>query len=87
MIDLNNHKVELEYPCSWKYKVVIRSEHNIKHVIKDVICEREHKLSPSKTSSKGKFESHTIEMIVHSDEDRVGMFELIRSHKIVKMVV
>ena len=57
MIDLNEHKLELDYPCSWKYKVVIRHDQNIKNIISEVIQKREHKLTPSKTSSKGKFES------------------------------
>lgn len=87
MIDLNQHQVELEYPCNWKYKVVIRCEHKIKHIVNDVLEDREHTLSPSKKSSKGKFESHTIEMTVTSEEDRKNLFHSFSSHEKVKMVV
>jgi uncharacterized protein len=87
MIDLNQHQLELEYPCSWKYKIVIRCEHKIKHIVNDVLEDREHILSPSKTSSKGKFESHTIEMTVENEEDRKNIFHLFSSHEKVKMVV
>lgn len=87
MIDLNQHKLELEYPCSWKYKVVIRCEENIEQIVKDVLEDREHKKEVSKTSSKGKFESHTVELTVHSDEDRNNIFQSFSSHKQVKMVV
>ena len=87
MIDLNDHKLELEYPCDWQYKVVIRHEQDIKSIIKDVLEDRKHGIKPSKTSSKGKFTSHTLEMEVHSDEDRTNIYKLLGAHQHIKMVV
>jgi putative lipoic acid-binding regulatory protein len=87
MIDLNNHKLELDYPCEWKYKIVIRSEQNINPIIKEILEIREHKISKSKASSKGKFESFSLELIVHSDEDRQGIYKILGEHQHIKMVV
>ncbi len=87
MIDLNQHKLELNYPCDWKYKVVIKSEQNINPIIKEILENREHSIKESKTSSKGKFESYSLELIVHSDEDRQGIYELLGKHQHIKMVV
>ncbi len=87
MIDLNQHKVKIDYPCSWEYKIVILSEHNINPIVKDILEDREHKVKPSKKSSKGKFESFALELTVHSDEDRTGIFQLLQKHQHVKMVV
>ena len=36
MIDLNNHKLELNYPCNWCYKIVIKHEHNGNKIAKEV---------------------------------------------------
>ena len=87
MIDLNNHKLELDYPCSWCYKIVILQEHNANAIARNVLDDREHKVSKSKVSSKGKFKSYNIELQVHSDEDRTSLHKQFGEHKNVKMVV
>jgi putative lipoic acid-binding regulatory protein len=87
MIDLNDHKLELEYPCSWCYKIVVRDEHNGNKIAKEVFDAREHKVTKSKVSSKGKFKSYSIDTTVHSDEDRNELHQLLKNHKNIKMVV
>jgi len=87
MINLNNHKLELDYPCDWKYKVVIKSEQNINSIIKEVLNDRKHGIKPSKKSAKGKFSSHTLEMVVHNEEDRKNIYKLLNDHQHIKMVV
>jgi len=87
MIDLNNHKLELTYPCSWCYKIVILQEHNANAIARNVLENREHKVSKSKVSSKGKFKSYNIELQVNSDEDRTSLHKQFGEHKNVKMVV
>jgi putative lipoic acid-binding regulatory protein len=87
MIDLNNHKLELKYPCSWCYKIVILNEHNANKIAKEVFVDREHTVTKSKVSSKGKFKSYNLEIIVTSDEDRTNFHKVIGEHKQVKMVV
>jgi len=87
MIDLNQHKLELDYPCIWKYKVVTKCDSDINCIIKEILCEREHKIAPSKKSSKGKFHSHNLELTVHNDDDRKNIYKLLGDHKHIKMVV
>ena len=41
MIDLNKHKLKLDYPCSWVYKVVVVETVNVKKVIKEVWLEND----------------------------------------------
>ncbi|ADG94690.1 conserved hypothetical protein [Arcobacter nitrofigilis DSM 7299] len=87
MIDLNKHKLELDYPCNWVYKVVVVETVNIKKVVKEVIVEREHKLTESKVSSKGKFKSYTLDLLVHNEDDRKMIYELLGNHSDIKMVL
>jgi uncharacterized protein len=87
MIDLNKHKLELDYPCNWVYKIVVVESVNIKTVVKEVITEREHKLTESKVSSKGKFKSYTLDLLVHNEDDRKTIYELLGNHSSVKMVL
>ena len=87
MIDLNQHKLELDYPCSWTYKLVIRQEQNIKKIIKEVLEDRKHGLKPSKTSSQGKFKSYTLDLIVEDEKDRKDLYQILGDHEHIKMVV
>ena len=87
MIDLNQHTLELDYPCNWTYKVVIRHEQTIQDIIKEVLNEREHNIQPSKKSSGGKFKSYTLEMLVHNEDDRKELYKILADHEHIKMVV
>ncbi|MCT7561430.1 DUF493 domain-containing protein [Aliarcobacter butzleri] len=87
MIDLNDKKLELDYPCNWEYKLVVLETTNIKQTVKEVIFEREHKVKESKVSSKGKFKSYTLEMLVHNEDDRKEIFKLLGEHSDIKMII
>lgn len=87
MIDLNQHTLELDYPCNWTYKLVIRHDQNIKKIIEEVLDERKHGVKPSKTSSKGKFKSYTLDLIVENEEDRKNLYTLLGNHEHIKMIV
>lgn len=87
MIDLNQQKVKLDYPCSWKYKIVILETVNVKYISKDIFGEREHSVKESNTSKKGKFKSYSVELIVHNDDDRKEIYKILGEHKEIKMVL
>lgn len=87
MIDLSEHKLELDYPCNWTYKLVIRQEHNMNKIIKEVLENREHGIKPSKTSKEGKFKSYALELIVEDEEDRKNLYKILGDHEHIKMIV
>jgi putative lipoic acid-binding regulatory protein len=87
MIDLSKEKLELNYPCNWIYKLVVLEKINIKTTVKDVVLKREHTVIESKKSSKGKFKSYTLELLVHNEDDRKTLYELLGKHDDIKMVL
>ena len=87
MIDLSKEKLELDYPCNWSYKLVVKEEINIKTTVKEVVLKREHSIVESKTSAKGKFKSYTLELLVHNEDDRKTLFEVLGQHNDIKMVL
>ena len=87
MIDLNQYKLELDYPCNWSYKIVIRHEQDITDIIKEVLEEREHGIKPSKISSQGKFKSFNLDLVVHNEEDRKALYQILDDHEHIKMVM
>jgi putative lipoic acid-binding regulatory protein len=87
MIDLNNHKLELNYPCSWCYKIILTQECNVKDITKEIFQQQKHKITSSKVSSKGKFKSYDIQTTVTSDEHREKYHSLLKNHNNIKMVL
>ena len=80
-------KLELEYPTLWNYKVIGLEKQAIKQAIKDVILEREHTLKHSNKSKTGKYISMNLEIIVTSDDERNFIFESLKTHTNIKMVL
>lgn len=87
MIDLSKEKLELNYPCTWEYKLVVVEHIDIKMTVKDVISNREHKVKESKVSSKGKYKSYTLELLVHNEDDRKEIYKMLGDHSNIKMVL
>ena len=87
MIDLSKEKLKLDYPCSWKYKIVLLESISAKRVSKDVFGEREYKLKESNVSKKGKYKSYSIELIVHNEDDRKELYRVLGEHTDIKMVL
>jgi putative lipoic acid-binding regulatory protein len=87
MIDLSKEKLELDYPCNWEYKLIVLEHINIKTTVIEVISNREHKVKESKVSSKGKYKSYTLEMLVHNEDDRKEIYKMLGDHSHIKMVL
>ncbi len=86
MIDLNKHKLELDYPCSWSYKLIVLETVNITKTVKEVV-KKEHTVIESKSSKKGKFKSYNLDLIVHSEDERKEYHKVLGDHKDIKMVL
>lgn len=87
MIDLSKEKLVLNYPCSWEYKLVVLEHIDVHGTVKEVVSNREHKVKESKVSSKGKYKSYTLELLVHNDDDRKEIYKMLGDHSNIKMVL
>jgi len=84
---LKDKKLELEYPCNWCYKVIASEREALQNAVKDVVEEREHKLTDSNKSKTGKFVSMNLDMLVHNEDDRQFIFDALKKHQDIKMVL
>lgn len=87
MVDLSKETLELDYPCNWVYKLVVLEHINIKTTVKEVVSDREHTIKESKVSSKGKYKSYALELLVHNEDDRKELYKLLGDHSNIKMIV
>lgn len=86
-IDLSKEKLQLEYPCEWLYKLIGADERAVRTAIAETITERSHTIANSNTSSNGKYQSLNLSLTVESDEDRTGIYQSLKNHPAIKMVL
>ncbi|MCK9455022.1 DUF493 domain-containing protein [Sulfurimonas sp.] len=87
IINDREEKLELTYPCSWCYKLIAGEKEALEQAIRDVIYEREHKLTHSNTSRSGKYISMNLDILVHNEDDRNFIYEALKAHQNIKMVL
>ena len=87
IINDSKEKLELEYPCSWCYKLIGNEEEAIEKAIHDIINEREYKLKQSNSSKNGKYVSLNLDLLVHNEDDRNFIYEALKAHQNIKMVL
>lgn len=80
-------KLELDYPCNWAYKLISTEKKALQRAIHDVIAEREHKLEHSNKSKSGKYVSMNLELLVHNEDDRNFIYEALKAHNNITMVL
>lgn len=83
----NTKELKLDYPCNWQYKMIIAKENSAKKIAKEVLGGREHSIKKSNNSSKGKYSSHSLEVLVHGSDDRKALFEKLKQHDKIKFVL
>ena len=87
IINDSKKKLELNYPCSWAYKLIGHEKEAIKKAIHDVIIEREHKLTNSKASKTGKYVSMNLDLVIQNEDERNFIYEALKAHQNIKMVL
>ena len=87
IINDRKEKLELTYPCKWCYKVIASEQKALEQAVRDVIQEREHTLEHSNKSKTGKFTSMNLDILVHNEDDRTFIYEALKQHQHIKMVL
>ncbi len=80
-------KPDIEYPCSWQFKVIGSQRDELEKIIAEVVGNRECLVALSRSSSGGKFVSINLEMVVEHEEDRNTIYTRLSSNVSVKMVL
>ncbi len=78
---------EIDYPCSWIYKVVGRDRTLLEEVIITACAPEDVTISHSNASSSGKYHSLNAELTVKDEATRLAIYESLKCHPIVKLVL
>ncbi|MBU0485893.1 MAG: DUF493 domain-containing protein [Proteobacteria bacterium] len=80
-------KLELEYPCNWQYKVIGEDHEKMRLAIAEFVQDVSCSINHSKSSSSGKYHSLNLEIVVESEEVRILIYQELKNHPAVKMVL
>lgn len=80
-------KPEIEYPCDWVYKVIGEDPVVMKELIITACAPAEVKVEHSHTSSKGKYHSLNASLVVEDEVQRLQIYDLLKNHPAVKVVL
>ncbi len=80
-------RLELEYPCRWLYKVIGWSEEAVRGAVLQVVDVEGITIELSHHSSGGTYVSFNVEVTVESDRQRIGIYERLKAHADVRMVL
>ncbi len=77
----------IEYPCNWQYKLIGKNETKVKEVIDELLSHKSIILSKSKVSKKKKYTSFNLEVNVENEEERDRIFQSLKVHNEIVMVL
>ena len=87
MPDDEKRKVQLEYPCPWVYKIIGSDVGEMKRAVAEIIRDRTYKVSPSRSSAEAKYHCLNVELSVESESHRTDLYEALKAHRAVKIVL
>jgi putative lipoic acid-binding regulatory protein len=87
MMNENECKPRIDYPCFWVYKVIGRDVEGLRDAIAEVMKGSEHTVTPSRSSKGGAYHCLNVEMTVESEPVRLGLYERLRQHPAVILVM
>ena len=82
-----NCKAKLNYPCQWLYKVIGTDQEQLRHAVAEIIPTTPCDIKLSNTSSKGKYICLNVELTVQTEKERNTIYESLKAHQHVKIVL
>jgi putative lipoic acid-binding regulatory protein len=85
--DLSDAKLDLPYPCRWIYKIIGDDEGALRRAAEEVVQAREHSIALSRRSAERSYCCLNVEVLVYDEEDRVTIYEALRRHPAIALVL
>ena len=95
MVDLNDQKPHIDYPCQWAFKIIGTDEDSMRAAVKDCLAEslnegtgeRPYELGFSRASSEGKYVSLVLDIEVQDEKERNALFKALGDRPEVRIII
>ena len=84
--NINNQKVNIDYPCEWLYKVIGSDKESVHNAVACIIQDREFHINDSNTSKTGKYQSFNVKVVVNDEAYRNTIYQALKEHDDIKFV-
>jgi len=85
-VDKRN-KADLHYPCLWVYKIIGTDQEAMKSAVSEIIQDRACTVNLSRSSENARYHCLNVEVMVESESHRQIIYESLKSHRAVKIVL
>jgi putative lipoic acid-binding regulatory protein len=86
-MDDEDCKPTIDYPCLWGYKVIGRDKNLLQEAVAEILAGCVHTITSAHSSKGGAYCSLNVEMTVASEAERLALYERLRCHPVVLMVL
>ena len=83
----SRQKPEIDYPCTWLYKVIGRDAAAIERAVAGISPRPPKSIAASHSSSGGKYISLNVEIEVMDEDERLAVYTHLKNHAAVKAVL
>ena len=83
---LDGRKPEIDYPCTWSYRIIGADELRMRTAVREIVGQAEHELTLGLESAHGKYRSLQLELVVESEARRLEIFAALTRHPDVRFV-
>jgi putative lipoic acid-binding regulatory protein len=87
MFGTNKHKLHLDYPCQWIYKIIGTNQDEMQSAVTELIRDRPCKISFSRRNEMARYISLNVEVIVESESHRMDLYYALKAHPAIKVVL
>ena len=77
---MDEGELEIEYPCRWEYRLIGKSEAQLRAAAAGALGEAQHELRPSKKSGAGTYVSMSLQVDVCDEAQRKHFFARLSAH-------
>jgi hypothetical protein len=80
-------RAKIDYPCPWVYKVIGRDRDILVLAIAEVLAGLAHTVTPSRSSAGGTYHCLNVATTVDCEAVRLDLYDRLRCHPAVRMVL
>ena len=80
-------RAEMTYPCTWSYRVIGADQDALRFAVKSVGADSVVSVELSNASRSGRYVSLKVVALVKSEEERLALYDALRSHESVVLVI
>jgi putative lipoic acid-binding regulatory protein len=84
---IKDKTLELDFPCHWQYKLVGKNGDELAKSVKNIMCEKDFTLTPSRSSLNGKFVSLNLDVTINSHEERLLLHDALNKEPVILYVL